>query len=157
MILLEVRVDKYQWWSDRTSVNYYDCRSVKLHGDGNSFLGMGAFGRVVRCVRTKDQKMLALKMAMANVEEVNRLEMEFSALFQAGKVCERVIKVEEIASSDQVGGMFFCGYTMELGEVVDFSSPKVQGECLEALMHIHVSGWCHGDARAANVVKVNMT
>ena len=45
---------------------------------------------------------------------------------------------------------------MELGEEIDVcSSPQVRHGCLEALMQIHLSGWCHGDARAANVVKVN--
>jgi hypothetical protein len=131
---------------------------VKLVGDGKGFLGMGAFGRVVRCERTTDGKLLALKMVMGNEQDVKRLEAEFSSLWHAGEVCEdHVIKVKEIASSGEVGeGMFFCGYTMELGEEVDFGSLKVRGACLEALMQIHVSGWCHGDARAANVVKVKL-
>ena len=106
--LLKKALSHTTFWS---SVSARLCAGldVKLVGDGNSFLGMGAFGRVVRCVRTKDQKVLALKMVLGGEKDAQNLEREFLSLLQAGKVCEWVIKVEKIASSDKVGGMFFVG------------------------------------------------
>ncbi len=142
------------FWST-AATKICDSLGLVLVGDGKGFLGMGAFGRVVKCMRQKDQKMVALKMVLGEEKDAQQLEREYSGLAQARRVCEYVIEVADIAKLGQIGGLFFCGYTMELGEDIDFFSPKVRRACLEALMQMHVCGWCHGDARASNVVKVN--
>ena len=36
----------------------------------------------------------------------------------------------------------------------DLRSPRVRRACLDALLQLHLCGWCHGDARVANVVEV---
>ena len=141
------------FWST-AATKICDSLGLVLVGDGTGFLGMGAFGRVVKCMRRKDQKMVALKMVLGEGKDTQQLECEYSDLLRARTVCDYVIEVADIAEIGQIEGLFFCGYTMELGEDVEFFSPKVRCACLEALMQIHLSGWCHGDARAANVVKM---
>lgn len=71
-----------------------------------------------------------------------------------GRVCESV-KVENVTPSGKGGQFSFCGYTMECGEAVDFSLPSAREDSLRAVLQIHLSGWCHGDARSANVVAVH--
>jgi len=151
--VLKKALSHMTFWST-AATKICDSLGLVLVGDGKGFLGMGAFGRVVKCMRQKDQKMVALKMFLGEEKHAQQLEIEFAGLFQARRVCEYVIEVGDIAKIGQIEGLFFCGYTMELGEDIDVSSPKVRRACLEALMQIHLCGWCHGDARAANVVKM---
>jgi hypothetical protein len=152
--VLKKALSHMTFWST-AATKICDSLGLVLVGDGKGFLGMGAFGRVVKCMRQKDQKMVALKMVLGEEKYAQQLEIEFAGLLQARKVCEYVVEVGDIAKIGQIEGFSFCGYTMELGEDIDVSSPKVRRACLEALMQIHLSGWCHGDARAANVVKMN--
>ena len=94
-------------WS-RATTQICDLLGVVLVGDGSGFLGMGAFGRVVKCRRRKDQKMLALKMILSEEEgDAQRLIIEFTGLLQARKVCEYVIEVGDIAKMGQSEEFFF--------------------------------------------------
>ena len=132
------------------------CKGLAVQPTPNGFLGMGAFGRVVKCTRLSDGQDLALKIMVDDEERVLKLQAEFFALKEARAVCaEHVIRVETISDMEMVGG-FHCGaYTMELGEPVDIIKlASVRQACMAALLQLHLSGRCHGDARVSNVVRV---
>jgi hypothetical protein len=132
------------------------CSLLDVQLTPNGFLGMGACGRVVSCTRNADGRPMALKIAMTDEWRVLALDREFVALKQARLMCaEHVIQVEAISPPGEAGRVYFAAYTMELGEpVADVSSWRVREACLMALLQLHLSGECHGDARVSNVVTV---
>jgi tRNA A-37 threonylcarbamoyl transferase component Bud32 len=126
-------------------------------GKGRGFLGAGGFGRVIRCHVLDEEK--ALKMVVGEQHVVVAAMREFEAMQNAKGDCpDCVIQVFNCTSVIQLkGSVYMGGYTMALGEHVNVTSSKSKGvrkDVFKALQQLHNSGWCHGDARVANVVKV---
>jgi tRNA A-37 threonylcarbamoyl transferase component Bud32 len=117
---------------------------------GNAFLGMGAFGRVVRVVGD-GRREAALKLIVSQEQRTcERACKEFQKARQAHRT-GAVIEVLRCTDVLQSGGRFVCGYTMEVGSP---ASMKDVGALLKALSTLHCGGWIHGDARVANIVHV---
>jgi hypothetical protein len=135
------------------------CSALGVLPTPNGFLAMGVYGRAVKCTRVADGREMALKVVVDLLENVQQLEVEFASLLEGGKACpEHVIHVEAIAPMDEVGGFHCRAYTMELGEPVgNVSDVRVRVACMMALLQLHLSGRCHGDARVSNLVTVGQS
>jgi hypothetical protein len=127
---------------------------VSAVGEGRGFLGAGGFGRVIRCHVGDEEK--ALKMVVGDHLQVVAAMREFEALQKAKRDCpDNVMQVFKCMGAIPLeGSVYMGGYTMTLGEPVDVTSLRARSGIFEALRCLHAAGWCHGDARAANVVKV---
>ena len=117
----------------------------------NGFLGMGAYGRVVRVV-CNDQSDGALKLIMNNSEDVcQRALKEFEIARQAEETGVVIRVFESCKELLETNGSFTCGYTMEMGSP---ASTENVLDLVTALSKLHCAGWVHGDARFANIVHV---
>jgi hypothetical protein len=152
--LLRKALSHTTFWSQAVSSV---CRNLNLTAvsNGTAFLGMGAFGRVFKCYDANNS-VVALKVVICEEASLLTLGREYLSLQSACKdVSDCVIQVHQQTVPTRVAGFWFSGYSMELGELVqDFSSPKVRREIFQRLCNLHCHGWCHGDPRTANIVKV---
>lgn len=112
-------------------------------------MGLGAYGRVLK-VKTKEGAIVALKMILSrDRSECERALREFNIAQVAHETGVVVTVLKCCNDVFEVDGMYGCGYTMELGtapELTDWTA------LLFALAKLHLSGWIHGDARAANLI-----
>jgi len=141
-------------WS-KACVSLCSLLRVSAVGEGRGFLGAGGFGRVIRCHVAGEEK--ALKMVVGEQQVVVAAMREFEELQRAKRNCpDNVMEVFDSTGAIQLqGSVYMGGYTMALGKQVDVTaSARAREGIFEALWRLHAAGWCHGDARAANVVKV---
>jgi hypothetical protein len=129
-----------------------------LMNHGNDFMGMGGFGRVVKCLVGNEMCALKMVTSYSAIDEPVAVAREFSALRSCGNTLPNlVIKLKcasPFESLHEDKPPYFAAYVMELGEPVEANSPKDRKGILEALLELHMSSWIHGDARVSNIVKI---
>ena len=113
----------------------------------DSFLGAGGFGRVYRVV-DRNGEIRALKVSSSP-----NLNNEFAWMEKLMKEAEgRVVPVIENSFVQFSEGA--CYLLAQVGEPVKRIRSEVMSAC-RALDNLHASGYCHGDARFQNIIKVN--
>jgi hypothetical protein len=138
------------------------CNSLRLtivNPDINesSFIGRGAFGRVVK-VKTVSGEIKALKISFADENHFKDFEAEFEIIKHLNE--KQVFNVVKLVSdsfckvaNDEV---YYGGYLMEIGVSISKTDClKNVKEVYSQLFSLHNEGISHGDPRLANLILID--
>ncbi|KAG7343447.1 protein kinase domain containing protein [Nitzschia inconspicua] len=127
------------------------CEKFNLAIDCDSFLGSGAFGYVFRVNRLSDGRQLALKVTGGKEKNICRLEVEYTRMMKAHRMCPgEVMGVEENGFAD-----FERGAALLMSQVGEHFSSLSPQSIMDSLKNLHQNHILHGDIRLENVVCVD--
>jgi len=148
-------VGAFSEMSQEFGVHLFPAEKVKPGeaAETSAFLGAGLDGRVFRVRKTDSDSALALKLAMGESGAALLMESERFTAFKSSAPSASFV-ADSIHRSRVPNNREFYGLLIS---PVGSELPRTQyglRSALAGLLGLHRFGWCHGDARVANVLWV---